>query len=52
VPSYSYLSPFGDDLPTRLDRTPVLILDGEKDSRRPLVMEYGWPNNLLVGVQQ
>ncbi len=28
------LSPFRDDLPTRLDATPVLIIDGEKDSRR------------------
>jgi phospholipase/carboxylesterase len=28
------LSPFRDDQPTRLDGTPVLIIDGEKDSRR------------------
>lgn len=28
------LSPFRDDQPTRFDGTPVLILDGEKDSRR------------------
>jgi phospholipase/carboxylesterase len=28
------LSPFTDDLPHRLDRTPVLIIDGERDSRR------------------
>jgi phospholipase/carboxylesterase len=28
------LSPFRDDLPTRLDGTPILIIDGEKDSRR------------------
>jgi phospholipase/carboxylesterase len=28
------LSPFRDDLPTRLDGAPVLIIDGEKDSRR------------------
>lgn len=28
------LSPFSHDLPHRLDRTPVLIIDGEKDSRR------------------
>jgi phospholipase/carboxylesterase len=28
------LSPFTQDLPTRLDSTPVLIIDGEKDSRR------------------
>ena len=28
------LSPFRADLPTRLDGTPVLIIDGEKDSRR------------------
>ena len=28
------LSPFVQDLPTRLDGTPVLIIDGEKDSRR------------------
>jgi hypothetical protein len=28
------LSPFVNNLPTRLDNTPVLILDGEKDSRR------------------
>jgi predicted esterase len=28
------LSPFAHDLPTRLDGTPVLILDGEKDRRR------------------
>ena len=28
------LSPFRDDLPTGLDGTPVLIIDGEKDSRR------------------
>jgi phospholipase/carboxylesterase len=28
------LSPFRDDLPTRLDATPILIIDGEKDSRR------------------
>ena len=28
------LSPFAHDLPTRLDGTPVLIIDGEKDSRR------------------
>ena len=28
------LSPFTDDLPIRLDGTPVLITDGEKDSRR------------------
>ena len=28
------LSPFQDDLPTGLNGTPVLIIDGEKDSRR------------------
>jgi phospholipase/carboxylesterase len=28
------LSPFQDDLPTRLGAAPVLIIDGEKDSRR------------------
>jgi phospholipase/carboxylesterase len=28
------LSPFTHDIPHRLDNTPVLILDGEKDSRR------------------
>ena len=28
------LSPFTHDLPTRLEGTPVLITDGEKDSRR------------------
>jgi phospholipase/carboxylesterase len=28
------LSPFGHDLPHRLDSTPILILDGEKESRR------------------
>jgi phospholipase/carboxylesterase len=28
------LSPFVGDLPPRLDGTPVLIIDGEKDSRR------------------
>ena len=28
------LSPFTHDLPHRLDRTPVLIIDGDKDSRR------------------
>jgi phospholipase/carboxylesterase len=28
------LSPFRADLPTRLDGTPILISDGEKDSRR------------------
>jgi phospholipase/carboxylesterase len=28
------LSPFLDDQPFRLDATPVLIIDGEKDSRR------------------
>jgi phospholipase/carboxylesterase len=28
------LSPFQDDQPTRLDGAPVLIMDGEKDSRR------------------
>jgi phospholipase/carboxylesterase len=28
------LSPFAHDPPTRLDSTPVLIIDGEKDSRR------------------
>ena len=28
------LSPFLDDPPVRLDATPVLILDGEKDNRR------------------
>jgi phospholipase/carboxylesterase len=28
------LSPFRADLPTRLDGTPILIIDGEKDSRR------------------
>jgi phospholipase/carboxylesterase len=28
------LSPFQHDLPTRLDGPPVLIIDGEKDSRR------------------
>ena len=28
------LSLFSHDLPHRLDRTPVLIIDGEKDSRR------------------
>jgi phospholipase/carboxylesterase len=28
------LSPFTADLPTRLDGTPILIIDGEKDSRR------------------
>lgn len=30
------LSPFTHDLPNRLNRTPVLIIDGEKDSRRSL----------------
>jgi phospholipase/carboxylesterase len=30
------LSPFTHDLPHRLDNTPVLIVDGEKDSRRSL----------------
>jgi phospholipase/carboxylesterase len=28
------LSPFRADLPTKLDGTPILIIDGEKDSRR------------------
>jgi phospholipase/carboxylesterase len=28
------LSPFAHDLPHRLDSTPVLIIDGERDSRR------------------
>ena len=28
------LSPFTDNVPHRLDNTPVLIIDGEKDSRR------------------
>ncbi len=28
------LSPFSHDLPHRLDKTPVLIIDGDKDSRR------------------
>ena len=28
------LSPFTADLPTRLDGMPILIIDGEKDSRR------------------
>ena len=28
------LSPFSHDLPHRLDNTPVLIIDGEKDNRR------------------
>lgn len=28
------LSPFQDDLPTRLNGAPALITDGEKDSRR------------------
>lgn len=28
------LSPFADDLPIRLNGTPVLIMDGEKDTRR------------------
>jgi phospholipase/carboxylesterase len=28
------LSPFTHDLPHRLDRTPVLIIDGDRDSRR------------------
>lgn len=28
------LSPFLDDQPVRLDATPILIIDGEKDSRR------------------
>jgi phospholipase/carboxylesterase len=28
------LSPFTEDLPCRLDRTPVLIIDGAEDSRR------------------
>ena len=28
------LSPFRADLPARLDGTPILIIDGEKDSRR------------------
>jgi phospholipase/carboxylesterase len=28
------LSPFQNDLTTRLDGAPVLIIDGEKDSRR------------------
>ncbi|HTV66738.1 MAG TPA: hypothetical protein VMD98_14105 [Bryocella sp.] len=28
------LSPFVDDLPDRLDGTPVLIIDGENDGRR------------------
>lgn len=28
------LSPFANDLPTRLDDTPGLIIDGAKDSRR------------------
>jgi phospholipase/carboxylesterase len=30
------LSPFTRDLPHRLDRTPVLIIDGDNDSRRSL----------------
>ena len=30
------LSPFTHDLPHRLDSTPVLIVDAEKDSRRSL----------------
>lgn len=30
------LSPFTRDLPSRLDRTPVLIIDGAKDTRRSL----------------
>ena len=35
MPSYSDRSRHsGDDLPARLDGTPVLIIDGEKDSRR------------------
>ena len=28
------LSPFRDDVASRLNRTPVLIIDGEKDTRR------------------
>ena len=28
------LSPFNHDLPTRLDGKPVVVIDGEKDSRR------------------
>jgi len=28
------LSPFTNDLPTRLDGTPVLVIDGDKDGRR------------------
>ena len=35
MPSYSdRCRHSGDDLPTGLDGTPVLIIDGEKDSRR------------------
>jgi phospholipase/carboxylesterase len=28
------LSPFANDLPNRLDGTPVPVIDGEKDSRK------------------
>jgi phospholipase/carboxylesterase len=38
------LSPFRHDIPAGLDGTPVLIIDGEKDSRRSLVMAPSWPS--------
>jgi hypothetical protein len=37
------LSPFQDDLPTRLNGAPTLITDGERDSRRSRVTVSGWP---------
>lgn len=39
------LSSLASDPPTRLDGSPVLIFDGEKDSRRIVrVMAYDWSN--------
>ena len=35
------LSPFRADLPTRLDGTPILIIDGEKDSRQSMLTVCG-----------
>ena len=38
------LSPFRDELPARLNGTPILIIDGEKDSRRSPGDGACWPS--------
>jgi phospholipase/carboxylesterase len=38
------LSPFRDDLPTRLDRIPVLIIDATRTADVLRVMVLDWPS--------